>query len=302
MLIKELSSIARKKLSLFGFKIEDSIDREIAGGSCLGFFSFTPLMYAAYRGDLDLVIELVKSKAMLDTQDSFLEFTALMHAASQGKAEVVEYLLINDADIHHQSRFLGTMQNAYTLSKKKSCYSALGLWQRAQKITGSTDMDETHKIIYCFQTYTDSFTNYHRRVEYYIKTGITPVVSSKQELFDKIKSLNSDERACLTSMVKNYLPQCDSSTAEGNATTDSISTASRWALATGITAGMAHYQLSENIYSAAATGAFTGVATLFACHQYKTPAFVKMYRAREGRAQEFLKHISTKKSFSILQR
>lgn len=214
MLIRELSASARKQLSEFGFKDEDNINKEIEGGNVLGFFSFTPLMYAAYNGYLGLVKELVKSQAELDKKDQFFEFTALMWAADQGKYEIVSYLLINDADLKHKSDSSG--MDAYELSKKKSCCSIQGFFQRAQKIIGTGDIDKTHKLISSFKLFNDPFSNYKRKVDNYIKTGELPARLTKQQLFDKAEKLNIEEKKWLISMTKDYLPQCASSNAYSN--------------------------------------------------------------------------------------
>lgn len=172
-------------------------------------------MYAAYKGDLELVKELVISQAELDKKDQFFEFTALMWAAEQGKYEVISYLLINDADLKHKSDSSG--MDAYALSKKKSCCSIQGFWQRVQKITGAADIDKAHKVISSFQLFNDPFSDYNRKVNNYIKTGELPARLTKQQLFDKSETFNVEERKWLTSMTKDYLPQCTSSNAYINA-------------------------------------------------------------------------------------
>ena len=86
MLIKNLSNKAIKKLSAFGFDKNSSINHERQNGNALwGWRSFTPLMYAAYRGDIDLVKELIINGADLNIKDELSEFTALMWAAYAGE-------------------------------------------------------------------------------------------------------------------------------------------------------------------------------------------------------------------------
>jgi ankyrin repeat protein len=152
MLIKNLSNEAIKKLSAFGFNKTSSINHERQGGNALwGWLSFTPLMYAAYRGDIDLVKELIINDADLNIKDEFFEFTALMWAAYAGRDKVVKHLLDKGADFRHQSEYQGKLRDAYSLSKKESCCSMVGFWQRAEKVLGTADFDNTRSILNSYQ-------------------------------------------------------------------------------------------------------------------------------------------------------
>ena len=149
MLIKNLSNAAIKKLSAFGFNKNSDINHERQGGNALwGWFSFTPLMYAAYQGHMDLVKELVMNGAILNLKDESFEFTALMWAAHAGKDKVVKYLLDGGADSTYKCNYQGKLRDAYSLAKKESCCSIVGFWQRAQKVLGTADFDNTRSILY----------------------------------------------------------------------------------------------------------------------------------------------------------
>ena len=152
MLIKNLSIAAIVKLLAFGFTKEWNINDERQGGNAsYGWFSFTPLMYAVYQGDLPLVKELIENKADLEKKDELFNFTALMWAALRGRYKVVSYLLTEGADIKHKAEWNGKMQDAYMLSKKEKCCSLIGFWQRAQKTLGIADIDKAHKVIISYR-------------------------------------------------------------------------------------------------------------------------------------------------------
>lgn len=148
MLISNLSNKARKKLLEFGFTENSDINCEQEGGNALyGWFSFTPLMYAAYQGEGDIVQELVQNGAELNKTDEFFKFTALMWAAWEGRDKVVEHLLAAGADSTYESNYRGKSCNAYSLSKKESCCSFVGFLQRVKKVVGTADVDHTHEIL-----------------------------------------------------------------------------------------------------------------------------------------------------------
>lgn len=152
MLIKELSIESKKKLSTFCFKENLDINQELQGGNALwGFYSFTPLMYAAFQGDLNLVKELVEKGADLNKKDEFFDSTALMWAASKGQNKIVEYLLKSGADATYRSNSFGKPQNAYSLSKKSSCCSVMGFWQRTKETLGLADFDNTQRLLTPFK-------------------------------------------------------------------------------------------------------------------------------------------------------
>ena len=150
MLIRNLSNEAIKKLAAFGFSKNSDINHEQEGGNALwGWYSFTPLMYAAYQGDILLVKELVINGADLNRKDEFFSFTALMWAADAGRDKVVEHLLKAGADSTHTSKYRDKDVDAYSLSKNKqgSCCSIIGFWHKAQKVLGTADFDNTCELL-----------------------------------------------------------------------------------------------------------------------------------------------------------
>jgi len=152
MLVKELSTESRRKLSAFSFKKDLDINQEMLGGNTLwGFYSFTPLMYAAFQGDLKLVKELIENGADLNKKDDFFDYTALMWAASKGHDKMVDYLLKSGADATYKTIANGKPQNAYSMSKKSPCCSVMGFWQRAKETLGMADFDNTCRLLYAYR-------------------------------------------------------------------------------------------------------------------------------------------------------
>lgn len=148
MLISELSPKSIKKLSQFGFRDNADINGEQEGGNaCYGWFSFTPLMYAAYQGEADLALELIEKGAKLNEKDNFFAYTALMWAAWAGRDKVVEHLLKAGADSTYEAITRRESDSAYSLSKKESCCSIIGFSQRIKKIIGTADFDHTREML-----------------------------------------------------------------------------------------------------------------------------------------------------------
>lgn len=149
-LIRDLSEESMNKLaaSLMGFDINSDINNEVEGGHPLwGWFTFTPLMYASYIGDVDLVRELVNAGANLDLKDETFNYTALMWAAENGYDKVVECLLAAGAYATQQSTKWNEKHDAYSLSKFYPGYSFFGIYQRLLKITGKADFEHTHELL-----------------------------------------------------------------------------------------------------------------------------------------------------------
>jgi hypothetical protein len=143
MKIKDLSSIARKKLTEGWFLDEDLDINDKKEGFCpnwVHFFAwgweFTPLTYAAHNGDLELVRELIEKGAEIDEPAS--SYTAIQLASLHGYHQVVSYLLSKGAKID---------QTILELSQKKPWNTWLGFWQRESKMMGYTDIDKTHQIV-----------------------------------------------------------------------------------------------------------------------------------------------------------
>ena len=68
-----------------------------------------------------------------------------------GRDKVVKHLLDKGADFTHKSEYQEELRDAYSLSKKESCCSIVGFWQRAEKILGTADFDNTHSILNSYQ-------------------------------------------------------------------------------------------------------------------------------------------------------
>lgn len=81
--------------ALQGFK--PIVDRLLAAGAPIGNEGWSPLIYAAFGGHLDIVKTLVERGAIID-QLAPNKASALMFAARNGHIEVVRYLLDKGAD------------------------------------------------------------------------------------------------------------------------------------------------------------------------------------------------------------
>ncbi len=81
--------------ALKGFK--PVVDRLLAAGAPIGNEGWSPLIYAAFSGHLDIVKTLVERGAIVD-QLAPNKATALMFAARNGHIDVVRYLLDKGAD------------------------------------------------------------------------------------------------------------------------------------------------------------------------------------------------------------
>ncbi|PJD93952.1 MAG: hypothetical protein CK424_01480 [Legionella sp.] len=153
ILLHELSNESKNKLttSPFDFKENEDIDQSCMGGNAFYFYTdITPLMYAAYSGDLALTKELVECGADLNKIDNQFNRSALMWASRYGRDKVTEYLLIKKADASYiaKARWKEDKdENAYSLSKKDSCCSIFGFWQRAEEVLGKADYDRTRTLL-----------------------------------------------------------------------------------------------------------------------------------------------------------
>jgi hypothetical protein len=120
----------------------------------------------------------------------------------------------------------------------------------------------------------------------YVNTGLFPNNFEKSTLLETLKSSTIEQKKFLRDVIKDQLPQC--SWAYTGAWCENLPTAAKWGTIGGIGAGVAQYQISENVYSATASGIAAGVATFFAHSKYKQRQFEAMMQAKEERAKEFL--------------
>ncbi|MGQ3891268.1 ankyrin repeat domain-containing protein [Legionella sp. CNM-4043-24] len=149
MQIEDLSTTSINKLTAAGFKPHQSIERErICGGYIYSDF-FTPLTYAIYHNDFDLVQDLVEHGVDIN-KICPRGFTPLMRAAEQGRDVIADYLLQAGADDSCKVTYMGKNRDAYSISKKMNkvpLCSLLGLWQTAKKILGTANTDRTTEIL-----------------------------------------------------------------------------------------------------------------------------------------------------------
>lgn len=155
--ISELSTESKNKLKLCpcDFMETDDINQARDEGNPFYFFTgITPLMYAAYSGDLELTKELIAKGVNLEIKDTLLDRTALMWACANGKDDIVDYLLINGADSFHCAEKTNgpfKHQTALSLSKKDSCCSLYGFWQRTSDIVGFSNYTRAHELVEQYQ-------------------------------------------------------------------------------------------------------------------------------------------------------
>ena len=148
MLIKNISKKSATILFSFGFNKDADIDgRCHRGFEQTSWFQFTPLMYASIIGNINLVAELIQAGVDLNIKDEFYGFTALMWAAHKGQDKVVEVLLQSGADTYHRAQYDGKKLDAYALSKKHSCCSWLGFWQRVDEMSGKANFSKTQVLL-----------------------------------------------------------------------------------------------------------------------------------------------------------
>lgn len=150
MQIKDLPPESRDKLIAIEFELEDDLEKEgIVSGYIYSYF-FTPLMYAVFAGDLELVKDLVEHSVNFQTSGKG-SLTPLMLAAKNGKHTIVEYLLDKGADAKRQVEYEGRQRDAYSISKqmrKQPLCSVIGFWQKTQKILGTADITKTCEILH----------------------------------------------------------------------------------------------------------------------------------------------------------
>ena len=158
MLIKELSPNAQKQLLSVGFKLNGDINTQIENsfsrfGICAGFFSFSPLHYAAYSGDVSLATELLDKKANLELQDEFFNYTPVMFAIMKGRASVTQLLIKKGARTSYPTNDREiSCESVDRFSNKSGCCQKFLFFQqdKLQSILGEvkepSDIEATRKV------------------------------------------------------------------------------------------------------------------------------------------------------------
>jgi hypothetical protein len=130
---------------------------------------------------------------------------------------------------------------------------------------------------------------YEKIVTEYVMTGRIPSGVTIKELLSELKNFNSIEKDFLRGSIEMQLPMDE--WAHIGPLLENTPKAVKWAGLAGLTSGVADYQFSSNVYSAARTGAIAFGATFFGQQAHKRYQIKEMWKKREERAKEFLKHL-----------
>jgi len=152
--IQDLPARSQIKLYDGGFKPNESLNKEkirqVWGGYALFSDDFhTPLSYAIWYGDFDLMIDLVEAGSDLSYRGGPGYLPPLMFAAELGRVEMVSYLaqwVDPNETIEEWGKTVSALTKA-TKTRNASPCSLIGLFNVAQKIYGSGDIDATCDVL-----------------------------------------------------------------------------------------------------------------------------------------------------------